>query len=71
MIELFTQSIFLLSFVRGLRIRPHINWNWQFFLYFNSQQWKVQTYWTIGFSNLSRKLQGNLEPRQLSSMQAL
>jgi len=30
MINLFTQSLFLLSFVRGLRNWPHTNWNWQF-----------------------------------------
>jgi len=30
MINLFTQSLFLLSLIRGLRNWPHINWNWQF-----------------------------------------
>jgi len=46
--KFFPQFNLLPFFIRGLRSKPHINWNWQISPCFISQQWKAQTYWTIG-----------------------
>jgi len=46
--KFFPQFNLLPSFVRGLCSKPHINWKWQIFPCSVSQQWRAQTYWTIG-----------------------
>jgi len=61
---------FLLSFVRDLCSKPHINWNWQSFPYSDLQRWKAQTYWTIGFKQFVSQIVQNLGLRQLSCVQA-